>query len=147
MPTPRPRGTGELIVAACAAGAEVVLVAAGGSATTDGGAGAIAAIEEAGGLQGTTLVVLCDVRTPFERAAEVFAPQKGADARTVKRLTERLGRQAAALPKDPRGVPLSGAAGGLAGGLWATFGAKLEPGAAFVLHALDFDAACAPPTR
>jgi glycerate kinase len=133
------RGTGELIVAACAAGAEVVLVAAGGSATTDGGAGAIEAIEEAGGLQGTTLVVLCDVRTPFEQAASVFGPQKGADARTVARLAERLEQQAAALPKDPRGVPMTGAAGGLAGGLWATYNAKLEPGAPFVLQALDFD--------
>jgi glycerate kinase len=134
------RGTGELIVAAVAAGAEVVLVAAGGSATTDGGAGAIAAIEEAGGLQGAALVVLCDVRTPFERAAEVFGPQKGADARTVKRLTERLAQWAATWPKDPRGVPLSGAAGGLAGGLWANCGARLEAGAPFVLQALGFDA-------
>jgi glycerate kinase len=33
----------------------------------------------------------------------------------------------------------SGAAGGLAGGLWAAFGARLEPGAPFVLDALDFD--------
>lgn len=133
------RGTGELIVAACAAGAEVVLVAAGGSATTDGGAGAVAAIEEAGGLQGTALVVLCDVRTPFERAAEVFAPQKGADARTVTRLTKRLTQLADTWPRDPRGVPMSGAAGGLAGGLYAACNAKLEAGAPFVLQALDFD--------
>jgi glycerate kinase len=133
------RGTGELIVAARDAGVEVVLVAAGGSATTDGGAGAIEAIEEAGGLQGTALVVLADVRTPFEQAPSVFAPQKGADARTVKRLEKRLLQQAAKLPKDPRGVPMTGAAGGLAGGLWARYGAKLEPGAAFVLQALDFD--------
>ncbi|WP_445148380.1 glycerate kinase family protein [Baekduia sp. Peel2402] len=133
------RGTGELIVAAAAGGAEVVLVAAGGSATTDGGAGAIEAIEEAGGLPGTTLVVLCDVRTPFERTPAVFAPQKGADAKTVKRLATRLEKLAQTLPKDPRGQPLTGAAGGLAGGLWARFGAKLEPGAAFVLSALDFD--------
>ena len=133
------RGTGELIVAAAAAGAEVVLVAAGGSATSDGGAGAIAAIEEAGGLQGTRLVVLTDVRTPFERAAAVFGPQKGADARTVTRLERRLQQQADALPRDPRGVAMTGAAGGLAGGLWAMYGAKLEPGAAFVLAALDFD--------
>ncbi|WCB96664.1 Glycerate 2-kinase [Baekduia alba] len=132
-------GTGELIVAACAAGAEVVLVAAGGSATTDGGAGAIAAIEEAGGLQGATLVVLCDVRTPFERAPATFGPQKGADPRTVERLEQRLLQQAAKLPKDPRGVAMTGAAGGLAGGLWATYGAKLEPGAPFILSALDFD--------
>jgi glycerate kinase len=134
------RGTGELIVAAAAAGAEVVLVAAGGSATSDGGAGAIAAIEDAGGLQGTQLVVLTDVRTPFERAAAVFGPQKGADARTVARLEKRLAKLAATWPRDPRGVALTGAAGGLAGGLWAMYGATLEPGAAFVLSALDFDA-------
>jgi glycerate kinase len=135
------RGTGELIVAAAAAGAAVVLVAAGGSATSDGGAGAIEAIEEAGGLQGTALVVLCDVRTPFELAAARFGPQKGAvDAKAIKKLERRLQQQAATLPKDPRGVPMTGAAGGLAGGLWARYGAKLEPGAAFILGALDFDA-------
>jgi glycerate 2-kinase len=134
------RGTGELIVAACAAGAEVVVVAAGGSATTDGGAGAIEAIEEAGGLHGTTLVVLADVRTPFEHAPAVFGPQKGADAEAINELERRLQQQAAKLPKDPSGVAMTGAAGGLAGGLWAQYGAKLEPGAAFVLAALDFDA-------
>jgi glycerate kinase len=47
---------------------------------------------------------------------------------------------AATLPRDPRGLPLSGAAGGLSGGLWAAFGAVLEPGAPFVLSALGFDA-------
>ncbi len=126
--------------AAVDAGAEVVLVAAGGSATTDGGAGAIAAIEEHGGLRGAALVVLCDVRIPFERAAAVFGPQKGADAATVDRLAARLAAFAESLPRDPRGVPGGGAAGGLAGGLHAAFGARLEPGAAFVLGALDVDA-------
>lgn len=133
------RGTGELVAAAIAAGAEVVVVAAGGSATTDGGAGAIAAIEEAGGLRGATLVVLCDVRTPFERAAATFAPQKGADPAAVRRLAERLDALVASWPADPRGIPLTGAAGGLSGGLWAAMGARLEPGAAFVLDALEFD--------
>ena len=132
-------GTGELIAAAVAAGAEVVLVAAGGSATTDGGAGAIAALRDHGGLRGARLVVLADVRTPFERAAAVFGPQKGADPAAVERLTARLHARAEELPRDPRGVALTGAAGGLAGGLWAAFGARLEPGAAFVLDALDFD--------
>src|SRR5919112_697562 len=79
-------GTGELISAAIDSGAQVVLVAVGGSATTDGGAGALQAIEEGGGLRGVRLVVLCDVRTPFERAAEVYGPQKGADAAAVRRL-------------------------------------------------------------
>jgi glycerate kinase len=133
------RGTGELIVAARDAGAAVVLVAAGGSATTDGGAGAIAAIEEAGGLGGAQLVVLCDVRTPFELAAERFAPQKGAGPDQVAQLRARLDALAARLPRDPRGVASTGAAGGLAGGLWASFGAVLEPGAPFVLDALGFD--------
>ena len=134
------RGTGELISAAVADGAQVVLVACGGSATTDGAAGAIEAIDEAGGLGGARIVCLCDVRTPFERAAEVFGPQKGADPATVKQLTKRLNDFAQTLPRDPRGQPMTGCAGGLSGGLWAQYGAALEPGAAFVLDALDFDA-------
>ena len=133
-------GTGELIAAAVDAGAQVVLVGVGGSATTDGGAGAVAAIERAGGLRGARLVVLCDVRTPWERAAEVFGPQKGADPETVRRLARRLRDRAGRLRKDPRGVPMTGAAGGLAGGLWAAFDAKLVSGASFVLDTLGFDA-------
>ena len=134
------RGTGELIVAAIEAGAQVVLVACGGSATTDGGRGAIEAIDEAGGLGGARIVCICDVRVPFERAAIVFGPQKGADPATVKRLTKRLEKIAAELPRDPRGEPMTGCAGGLSGGLWAQYGAALEPGAPFVLGSLDFDA-------
>ena len=68
----------------------MILVAVGGSATTDGGAGALQAIEEAGGLRGARIVVLCDVQVPWERCAEVFGPQKGADAELVKRLAKRL---------------------------------------------------------
>jgi glycerate 2-kinase len=134
------RGTGELIAAAVADGAQVVLVACGGSATTDGAAGAIEAIEEAGGLGAAKIVCLSDVRTPFERAAEVFGPQKGADPATVKQLTKRLNDFAQTLPRDPRGKPMTGSAGGLTGGLWAQYDAALEPGAAFVLDALGFDA-------
>jgi glycerate 2-kinase len=133
-------GTGELVAAAVRAGAAVVVVAAGGSATTDGGAGAIAAIEDAGGLRGARLVVLCDVRTPFEQAAAVFGPQKGAGPEQVAHLEQRLDALASRWPRDPRGRPMTGAAGGLAGGLWAALGAVLEPGATFVLDALGFDA-------
>jgi glycerate 2-kinase len=133
-------GTGELICAAVDAGAHVVLLGVGGSATTDGGAGALEAIADHGGLGAARLVVLCDVRTPWERCAEVFSPQKGADEAMVARLAERLDELAGRLPRDPRGVPMTGAAGGLAGGLWAAHEARLEPGAPFVLDALDFDA-------
>jgi glycerate kinase len=132
-------GTGELITAAIEAGAPRILVAAGGSATTDGGRGAIDAIEAAGGLRGAKLEVLCDTTVPFERAAEVFATQKGASPKQVEELTRRLVALAGALPRDPRERAMTGAAGGLSGGLWAAFGAHLVPGATFVLGVLGFD--------
>ncbi len=136
-------GTGELIAAAVSAGARTVHLGVGGSATTDGGEGAIEAIRDAGGLDGAKLVVLCDVRTPFEDAARVFGPQKGAGPEDVRRLTRRLTDRAGLLEResgrDPRGRLMTGAAGGLSGGLWAAFGAELVPGAAFVLDAVGFD--------
>jgi glycerate kinase len=135
-------GTGELIAAAIGAGARTIYVGVGGSATTDGGAGAIAAIVAAGGTRGAHLVVLCDVRTPFEDAARVFGPQKGAGPEEVGQLTARLRAQALELRKDPTGRPMTGAAGGLAGGLWATFGAELVPGAGRVLDHVEFDERC-----
>jgi glycerate kinase len=132
-------GTGQLVMAAVEAGADVVYLGAGGSATTDGGAGAIRAINEQGGLGGARISVLTDVRTPFEHAARVFGPQKGAAPDDVTKLTKRLNDQARRLKRDPRGVPMTGAAGGLSGGLWAEFDAELVPGAQFVLDAVDFD--------
>ena len=132
-------GAGELIAAALATGAETVLVAVGGSATSDGGRGAIEALGERGALEAAARIeVLCDVRTPFEDAARLFAPQKGADPAAVERLSDRLEEFAAELPRDPRGVAMGGCAGGLSGGLWA-YGARLRPGAAFVLDAVSFD--------
>lgn len=144
-------GTGELIAAAIETGAERVLVAAGGSATTDGGRGAIEALRQTASafvlgtdmsVQGRTppsLEVLCDVRTRFEQAARVFGPQKGATPEAVKRLSARLDAFAAELPRDPRGLPMGGCAGGLGGGLWS-YGATLHPGAELVLDVLAFDA-------
>jgi glycerate 2-kinase len=131
------RGTGELIAAAVEAGARSVLVAVGGSATTDGGAGALEALDQAG--VDVPITVLCDVRTVWEDAPRVFGPQKGADARTVQRLEKRLDELAARAPRDPRGVPMTGCAGGLSGGLWAFRGARLVAGAPFVLDAVGFD--------
>jgi len=130
------RGTGELIMAAVRRGADEVLLGVGGSGCTDGGQGAIDAIVEGGGLRGTRLTVLCDVRTPFEDAPKVFGPQKGADSSTVKALEARLDALAVSLPRDPRGQELSGAAGGLAGGLWARFDAVLTSGIEGVIRLL-----------
>ena len=131
-------GTGELIAAAIAAGARKVLVAAGGSASTDGGRGAIEALGGRRGLGDAELEVLCDVETPYEDAARLFAPQKGADEAAVARLSARLREFAATLPRDPRGLPMSGCAGGLSGGLYGALGARLRPGALFVLRRADF---------
>ena len=134
------RGTGQLIAAAVAAGAREVLVTVGGSATTDGGKGALEALDEAG-VGEVRLVVLCDVKTPWEDAPRAFGPQKGADPETVRQLERRLASLAAAAPRDPRGVPMTGCAGGLSGGLWAHRGAELVAGAAYVLDAVGFDRA------
>jgi glycerate kinase len=117
-------GTGMMVAAAVNAGATHILVAAGGSATTDGGA---------------RITVLSDVTTSFLDAPRVFGPQKGADPETVKILEARLAVLADSYPRNPAGVPRTGAAGGLSGGLWAHFGADLVSGADAVLDAADFD--------
>jgi glycerate 2-kinase len=130
-------GTGELVAAAARAGARKVIVTVGGSATTDGGAGALAALDAAG--VDMELEVVCDVRTVWELAPSTYGPQKGADPETVGRLERRLDALAARAPRDPRGVPRTGAAGGLSGGLWAFRGARLVAGAASVLDLLHFD--------
>lgn len=106
----------------------------------DGGAGAVQAITENGGLGGARITVLSDVTTSFLDAPRVFGPQKGADPATVRLLEERLAHLAASYPRDPSGVPRTGAAGGLSGGLWAHFGADLVSGADAVLDAAGFDA-------
>jgi glycerate 2-kinase len=132
-------GTGQLIRAAVEAGAEEIMVAVGGSATVDGGRGALEAIADGGGIGDARVVVLCDVSTTWEDCARIFGPQKGADEAMVGKLARRLDELADELPRDPRGVAMTGAAGGLSGGLWAGVGAALEPGAPYVLDAVRFD--------
>jgi glycerate kinase len=126
-------GTGELVAAAIEAGAERVLVACGGSASTDAGLGALSRFDP----DAAELVCLCDVGDGFLGALR-YAPQKGAGAAELVELEARLTRIAAELPHDPARLPFTGAAGGLAGGLWA-HGARLVSGAAYVLGRLDFD--------
>lgn len=133
------QGAGELISHALEAGAGHLLVAVGGSATVDGGSGALAAISDLAALRRRNVEVLCDVKTSFERAAAVYAPQKGASPADAEALSRRLDAFAATLPRDPRGVPFTGAAGGLSGALWA-HGATLQSGAERVLDLIGFDA-------
>jgi glycerate kinase len=153
------RGTGELIRAAVESGAREVIVAAGGSATTDGGRGALEALgarftrdradldELRRTLRRVRVAVACDVRNPLlgpDGAAPVFAPQKGAGPAEVAKLERRLRDWARlarkATGRDPAEEPMAGAAGGLAGGLWAFAGAELRPGAPLVLEVAGFDA-------
>jgi glycerate kinase len=146
------RGTGELIAAATVEGATRIIVGLGGSATTDGGAGALEALREhpawstVDPTRRPELVVCCDVRTTFVRAAEVFGPQKGADPRQVRllrtRLTALAGRYAEEHGVDVTTMAGSGAAGGLAGGL-AVLGGRLLPGFDVVAAEVGLDEALA----
>jgi glycerate 2-kinase len=133
-------GTGELLAAAVDAGATRVLVGLGGSATTDGGLGALRSLYPLHRLAGVEIVALCDVRTAFVDAAEVFAPQKGASPAQVELLRRRLDRLAdvylADHGVDVRAIEGAGAAGGLAGGL-AVAGAALMSGFDVIADELD----------
>jgi glycerate 2-kinase len=134
-------GVGEQVVAAIRAGARSAIIGCGGSACTDGGSGMLRAIEDGGGLPDSfQLIAAVDVQTTFTDAARIFAPQKGADADTVDLLTLRLENLAETYREkygaDPSGVPGSGAAGGIAGGVFA-LGGRITSG--FDLAAELFD--------
>ncbi|MDO8363154.1 MAG: glycerate kinase, partial [Actinomycetota bacterium] len=109
-------------------------------ATTDGGLGCVRAITSPHRLRGVQLLVACDVQTLFTDAAPVFAPQKGATPAQVQMLRGRLDRLAQMYQEqygvDVRGMPGTGAAGGLAGGLVA-LGGRLMHGFDLVADELD----------
>lgn len=133
------RGAGMLVAAATRDGATEIIFAPGGSASTDGGQGMLDVLGEAG--IRPRITVACDVEHPFEQAASVFAPQKGADPGQVRELEARLDRLARSFPRDPRGRPRTGCGGGTSGGLWACLDARLASGAELVLDTIGFDAA------
>lgn len=90
--------------------------------------------------------VACDVINTFsgtEGAANVYAPQKGADTVMARKLDEGLEsfRQLVIKQKqiDLNMIPGSGAAGGLGGGLLAFMDAELKPGIEIVLEAVEFE--------
>jgi len=165
-------GTGQLIRDAAARGAKKILVGLGGSATTDGGAGMAAALgyelltsdgEELaphpGGLIALTrirnvraidlpeIIAACDVQNPLlgERgAARVFAPQKGADAKTVQHLEASMHQLAEMVAEslgcDFRDAPGAGAAGGIGFGLMSFCGAKVRSGFDLVAETIGLEA-------
>ena len=155
------RGLGEVIRHALGHGVDSLVIGLGGSASTDGGAGALAAlglqlldehgavIPDGGGSlaslasirrdamiapppRGATL--LTDVSAPLlgpTGAAAVFGPQKGAAPADIRTLDAALARFASLLGGNPD-QPGAGAAGGVAYGLAAVWGATIEPGAAYL---------------
>ncbi len=164
-------GAGQLLEAARGAGAASVAVGLGGSATVDGGVGAMLALgfrvtrtdghgTKIGGRELATVThveprwvddgwsttdveVWADVTTPLGEAAELFAPQKGADPPAVRELADGLDRWADVVEGDLGGVsrdlPGTGAAGGLGFGLVAALGARIVPGAAAVAEAVGLE--------
>ena len=97
--------------------------------------------QDAGGLRGAALVVLCDVRTPFERAARTFGPQKGADAAAVKRLARAArARSRAAAARPARRADDAARPAGSRAGCGRASAPSCDAGAPFVLEALGSDA-------
>ena len=125
------RGLGELIRVARAEWPAGLLVGLGGSATVDGGAG----MREVLSSLPVGTIALCDVRTRLADAARLYAPQKGASPDDVVELGRRLAAMHELTPFAER--PGSGSAGGL-GAAFAALGARLAPGASYVLELIGF---------
>ena len=165
-------GSGIVLRKALAAGATKILVGLGGSATNDGGIGLASALgwrfldrhgneippNGAGLLRldrilapkpkpRLRIVAACDVDNPLcgrRGAAFQFAPQKGADAATVRDLDRGLRRLARIverdLGRDCAQIPGAGAAGGCGFGLMAFFDARLESGFEILRREIRLDA-------
>ena len=141
------RGTGEMIADAIRRGAREIYIGFGGTGTNDGGAGMLRAMEEVHGLwPQCRFTGLCDVSAVFcgpQGATAVYGPQKGVKPGQIEELDRRLrelaGQYRPVLGRDVLMKPGSGAAGGMAGALWAVAGGELKPGADAVLDILGFE--------
>ena len=166
-------GTGQLIMDAVCLGAKKIYLGIGGSATVDGGMGMLEAMgaqffDEAGNkLAGNganlskisdfefdvksfprdlEIKIICDVDNPLlgeHGAANVFAPQKGANSAMVAELEKGL-HHFSDLIFTKTGIQVqnmrgAGAAGGISIGLAAFLGAEIVEGANFVLDQVLFD--------
>lgn len=104
------------------------------------GLSALARIEKFARPEGVEIVAISDVRNPLlgpRGSARVYGPQKGASPAQVEQIELGLELYAGIISRDlgvsVARVPGAGAAGGLGAGLIAFLGAKIVPGAAFVL--------------
>lgn len=151
-------GTGELIADAIRRGATEIYVGLGGSATVDGGLGLLEALADAAGrgsdiladaarfTSQCRLIAVCDVEAAFcgsSGAAAVYGPQKGAAPEQVPVLDGRLAALAARyeslLHRDVLAQKGTGAAGGMAGAIWAVLGGDILPGADALLDIMQFE--------
>jgi len=97
-------------------------------------------------LKDIEIITMCDIDNPMygpDGAAQVFAPQKGADMETVlqldkgiKHLAEVIRRD---LGKDLAKIPGTGAAGAMGAGMIAFFDSTLQMGIETVLDTVKFD--------
>ena len=141
------RGTGELIADAIYRGARDIYVGFGGTGTNDGGKGMLEALEAVRDLwPECRFTGLCDVTATFcgpEGATAVYGPQKGVKPEQVAPLDDKLRALAEqyrpVMGRDVLAKPGSGAAGGMAGALWAVLGGELKPGADALLDILHFE--------
>lgn len=165
-------GTGLLILDAMRRGAKKILLGLGGSATNDAGIGILSALGfifndrdgnslwPTGGsllnidriippveLPALIFEIACDVTNPLfgaNGAAEVYGPQKGANANSVKLLDEGLRHFSslvfAVTGRDLSSLPGTGAAGGIAAGLMPYFTTHLKAGIGIVAEASDIEA-------
>lgn len=97
------------------------------------------------GLRHCRVRVMCDIDNPLcgpEGAAQVFGPQKGADAAMVQRLDAGLRHLAQRVRQDLKtdilNLPGAGAAGGMGGGAVAFLGGQLQMGIDTVLDVVGF---------
>ena len=99
------------------------------------------------GLRQAQIQVACDVDNPLtgeNGAAQVFAPQKGADAAMVKTLDDNLKHLAGVIERelgmDVDQTPGAGAAGGMGAGLLVFTGAELKRGIEIISKATSIEA-------
>jgi glycerate kinase len=160
-------GVGELLLVAVDAGCASVVLGVGGTASTDGGAGLVQALggrvldasgaDVAPGDLGTVatvdltaldrkvtglhVVLASDVDNPLlgpHGAAEVFGPQKGADAAQIRRLETALTAWAALVGPGDIDTPGAGAAGGIGFAALAVLKATRKAGIGLLLDLIGF---------